>query len=62
VLHIQEELVSELERHLEEGHHFKPLRTEVLVVGVCDSCSQNPGRKAARRPTIDPDHHHFTKG
>lgn len=62
VLHIQEELVSEMERHLEEGHHFKPLRTEVLVVGVCDSCAQNPGRKAARRPTIDPDHHHFTKG
>ena len=62
VLHIQAELVSELERHLEEGHHFKPLRTEVLVVGVCDSCSQTPGRKAARRPTIDPDHHHFTKG
>lgn len=57
VLHIQEELVTELEKHLEEGHHFKPLRTEVLVVGVCDPCSRNPGQKAARRRTIDSDSH-----
>ena len=57
VLHIQEELVSELENHLEEGHHFKPLRTEVLVVGICESCSRAPGPKAARRHTIDGHHH-----
>src|SRR5882672_6937104 len=61
VLHIQEELVNALETHLEEGHHFKPLRTEVLVVGICDSCSRTPGRRAERRPTIDP-HFHFTEG
>jgi Fur family ferric uptake transcriptional regulator len=59
VMHIQEELVSELEKHLEEGHHFKPLRTEVLVVGICDACAQTPGRKAARRRTIEA-HTHFT--
>lgn len=59
VLHIQEELVSELESHLQEGHHFKPLRTEVLVVGICDSCSKNPSPRAARRRTIDA-HVHFT--
>jgi hypothetical protein len=59
VLHIQEELVSELESHLQEGHHFKPLRTEVLVVGICDSCSRNPGPRAARRRTIDA-HTHFS--
>jgi Fur family transcriptional regulator, ferric uptake regulator len=57
VLHIQEELVSALEAHLAEGHHFKPLRTEVLVVGICDSCSRTPGRRAERRRTIDPDFH-----
>jgi len=57
VLHIQEELVSALEAHLEEGHHFKPVRTEVLVVGICDSCSRTPGRRAERRRTIDPDFH-----
>src|SRR6202140_3491315 len=45
--------------HLQEGHHFKPLRTEVLVVGICDSCSRNPSPRAARRRTIDP-HFHFT--
>ena len=59
VLHIQEELVSELENHLQEGHHFKPVRTEVLVVGICDSCSRNPAPRAARRRTIDA-HLHFT--
>lgn len=57
VLHIQEELVSALEAHLEEGHHFKPVRTEVLVVGICDSCSRTPGHRAERRRTIDPDFH-----
>ncbi|GAC1691598.1 MAG: Fur family transcriptional regulator [Candidatus Dormibacteraceae bacterium] len=57
VLHIQEELVSELEKHLEEGHHFRPVRTEVLVVGVCDSCARHPGEKATRRRTIDSDSH-----
>jgi len=57
VLHIQEEFVSELEQHLEKGHHFRPLRTEVLVVGVCEDCSRTPGRPAAPRRTIDPHHH-----
>jgi Fur family ferric uptake transcriptional regulator len=58
VMHIQEELVSALEAHLEEGHRFKPLRTEVLVVGICDSCSRTPGHRAERRRTIDPHHVH----
>jgi Fur family ferric uptake transcriptional regulator len=62
VLHIQEELVSELETHLEDLHHFRPVRTEVLVVGVCDTCAHTPGRKnakpASRHPTLE--HVHFT--
>src|ERR1700694_5454975 len=49
VLHIQEELVNSLESPLEDLHRFKPLRTEVLVVGVCDTCSRTPGPKANRR-------------
>jgi len=57
VMHIQEELVHELEEHLEESHHFRPVRTEVLVVGVCDICSRNPGRPVNRRRVIDPHHH-----
>ena len=55
-MHIQEELVAELEAHLEEGHRFKPVRTEVLVVGVCDECSRNPAPPASRRRVIDPHH------
>ncbi len=57
VMHIQEELVTELENHLERGHRFKPVRTEVLVVGVCDECSRNPAPHPARRRVIDPHHH-----
>jgi len=59
VMHIQEELVAELENHLEEGHGFKPVRTEVLVVGVCDDCARNPTPHTPRRHrTIDPHHRH----
>jgi len=57
VLHIEEEHVSKLESHLEELHNFKPVRTEVLVVGVCDSCSRTPGRKSAHRHTLAHIHH-----
>ncbi len=53
VLHIEEELVTDLERHLEERHHFKPARTAVLVVGICDACSRTPGRRAAHRRTLE---------
>src|SRR5258708_9373000 len=54
VLHIQEELVSDLESHLQEGHHFKPLRTDGLVVGICASCSRNPRPPPSRLPTSTP--------
>jgi Fur family ferric uptake transcriptional regulator len=64
VLHIQEELVTGLEKHLEDLHHFQPVRTEVLVVGVCDTCARTPGRKAgrqvSRRPTLE--HVHLPEG
>jgi len=58
VLHIEEDLVAAIEGHLEEQHRFKPVRTEVLVVGVCDDCSRNPTRPASRRRMIDPHHRH----
>jgi Fur family ferric uptake transcriptional regulator len=57
VLHIQEELVNSLETHLEQLHRFKPVRTEVLVVGVCEACSRTPGPRAARRHTLEHVHH-----
>jgi Fur family ferric uptake transcriptional regulator len=56
VLHLEHELVAELEQHLEETHRFKPARTEVLVVGICDSCARAPGKTAKRR-TLE--HVHF---
>ena len=58
VMHIQEEFVHELEAHLEQGHGFRPVRTEVLVVGVCDDCARNPAPHTARRRVIDPHHRH----
>jgi Fur family ferric uptake transcriptional regulator len=57
VLHIEEDLVNSLEQHLEDEHHFKPARTEVLVVGICESCSRTPGRRGAHRPTLEHVHH-----
>jgi Fur family ferric uptake transcriptional regulator len=60
VMHIEHELVAELEQHLEERHRFRPVRTDVLVVGVCGECARERGRKpAARRRLID--HVHYAK-
>ena len=57
VLHIEEDLVTAIEGHLEEQHRFKPVRTEVLVVGICESCSRAPGRRSSRHPTLEHVHH-----
>ena len=57
VLHIEEDLVANLEHHLEHQHHFQPAHTEVLVVGVCESCAKAPGRQAERHPTLEHVHH-----
>ncbi len=58
VLHIEHGLVAELERHLEELHRFRPVRTDVLVVGVCDECARSRGRRPpARRRLLD--HVHY---
>ena len=57
VLHIEEDLVANLESHLEQQHHFKLARTEVQVVGICESRSRTPGRKASHRPMLEHVHH-----
>ncbi len=49
VFHIEHDLVSELERHLEQLHRFHPVRTEVLVVGVCDACARGRQQRPRRR-------------
>ncbi|MGH7904232.1 MAG: Fur family transcriptional regulator [Candidatus Dormibacteraceae bacterium] len=60
ILHLEDSLLEELHEHLEERHRFKPVRTEVLVVGICDACGRAGGhgrRPAARRRTVD--HVHY---
>jgi Fur family transcriptional regulator, ferric uptake regulator len=57
ILHIEHGLVADLERHLEERHRFKPVRTDVVVVGVCDACTRGRARRTSRRRTLD--HVHF---
>ena len=58
ILHIEPGLVAELERHLEDRHRFHPVRTDVLVIGVCDQCARERGpRQAARRRVLD--HVHY---
>ena len=39
VLHLENALLRPLHDHLEREQHFTPLRTEVLVVGVCAHCA-----------------------
>lgn len=56
ILHIEPELVGELERHLEEDHHFKPSRTDVVVIGVCAGCASGKGRPSGRR-NLEHRHH-----
>ena len=52
VLHIEEEMVANIEGHLDSQHGFKPERTELLVIGVCDDCAQKPAHRGALRPTL----------
>ncbi|MGH7861165.1 MAG: Fur family transcriptional regulator [Candidatus Dormibacteraceae bacterium] len=62
ILHIEHELVAELEEHLEALHHFRPVRTDVLVTGVCSVCARAlPGSKTPippkHRRTLEHIHH-----
>ena len=57
ILHIEDQLVAELESHLAERHRFRPLRTEVLVVGLCDACARARKPVAPRKRTLG--HVHF---
>jgi Fur family transcriptional regulator, ferric uptake regulator len=58
VMHIEHALVAELERHLEERHRFHPVRTDVVVVGICDDCTRGRGRRPPRRRHLD--HVHYS--
>lgn len=49
IFHIEHALVAELERHLRERHHFQPVRTDVVVVGICEACARGGVPRAPRR-------------
>jgi Fe2+ or Zn2+ uptake regulation protein len=57
VLHLEADLVSQVEDHLRTRHRFLPLRTEVLVVGICDTCARSGPRRRPRRRVLE--HVHF---
>ncbi len=48
IFHIEHSLIAELESHLQERHHFQPVRVDVVVTGVCEACAQ--GRAPVSRP------------
>lgn len=56
VFHVEQALLEELERHLRDHHRFTPLRTEVVVVGICDDCAEGHGPPPGPR-TVE--HRHF---
>ena len=56
VFHLEHALLDDFERHIEEAHHFKALRMEVLVVGVCEACSQRPHSVATTPRFIEHSH------
>ncbi len=57
ILHLEDELVAALEEHLARSHHFQPVRTEVLVIGLCERCAA--GRRSKARPKQTLDHVHY---
>lgn len=52
IMHLENALIHDLERHLEQDHHFTPLRTDVTVIGICAHCAASgqtaPATGAAR--------------
>ena len=59
VLHIEDDLLAQLRGHLEDRHRFRPVRLELLVVGVCDGCARGRRQPAGRRHLLE--HIHYPK-
>lgn len=57
VMHVEDDLLRDLEAHLEERHRFHPVRTELLVIGVCDDCARARRPPERRRRTLEHVHH-----
>ena len=59
IVHLEDSLLKELENHLEERHHFKPVRTEVLVIGVCAACAGSAEGKPTTGVGRNLEHVHY---
>ena len=59
ILHLEDSLLRELEDHLEELHRFRPVRTEVLVIGVCAGCARAGDEVPARSGKRNLEHVHY---
>ena len=59
ILHLEDSLLRELEDHLEELHRFRPVRTEVLVIGVCAGCARDGDEAPERSGKRNLEHVHY---
>ena len=59
ILHLEDSLLRELEDHLEALHHFRPVRTEVLVIGVCAGCARSGEEAPAPAGKRNLEHVHY---
>jgi Fur family transcriptional regulator, ferric uptake regulator len=57
VMHLEDDLLTELEEHLASRHRFIPERTEVLVVGLCAGCAG--AEEPPARPGRTLEHVHY---
>ncbi len=45
LIHLECELVKELEKHISEEHGFKIDQTRTVFYGLCENCKKEPGEK-----------------
>jgi Fur family ferric uptake transcriptional regulator len=60
ILHLEHHLTAELTSHLAADHRFTPVRTDVLVTGICYGCAHRPPGPSSPRSRRTVEHHHFT--
>jgi len=59
ILHLENALIRELEEHLEQDHHFTPVRTDVTVVGICAHCAEAESSPPNLGPSHNLEHVHY---
>jgi Fe2+ or Zn2+ uptake regulation protein len=59
ILHLENSLIRELEEHLQQDHHFTPVRTDVTVVGICAHCADTEPLSLSARAVHNLEHIHY---